>query len=232
MFKDELGSLQDIKVHIQVKPDAQPHFCKPRPVPYALRPKVEAELQRLQDTGVIEPVSYSDWAAPIVPVLKRDNSVRICGDYKQTLNREATPDVYPLPKIEDLFANLANGESFSKLDLAHAYQQIHLDEDSKKYTTINTSRGPFQYNRLPFGASCAPTVFQKTIETLLQGIPGVWNYLDNILVTGKTEADHLNNLGAVLSKLKSVGMRLKRDKFYFMLPEVEYLGHTSGTQVV
>ena len=225
VFKDELGSLKDVKVHIHVKTDAQPHFCKPRQVPYSMRSKVEAELQRLQDTGVIEPVPYSDWAAPIVPVLKRDNSVRICGDYKLTLNREATPDVYPLPKIEDLFANLSGGESFSKLDLAHAYQQLHLDEESKKYTTINTSRGLFQYNRLPFGVSCAPAVFQKTMETLLQGIPGVCSYLDDILVTGNTEAEHLDNLGSVLRKLKSAGMRLKREKCYFMMSEVEYLGH-------
>ena len=225
VFKDELGSLKDVKVHIHVKPDAKPHFYKPRQVPYSMRSKVEAELQRLQDTGVIEPVPYSDWAAPIVPVLKRDNSVRICGDYRITLNREATPDVYPLPKIEDLFANLSGGESFSKLDLAHAYQQLHLDEESKKYTTINTSRGLFQYNRLPFGVSCAPAVFQKTMETLLQGIPGVCSYLDDILVTGKTETEHLDNLGAVLRKLKSAGMRLKKEKCHFMMSEVEYLGH-------
>ena len=77
---------------------------------------------------VIEPVQYSDWAAPIVPVLKRDGSVRICGDYKVTVNRALTTDTYPLPRVNDLFASLAGGKMFSKLDLAHAYQQILIDE--------------------------------------------------------------------------------------------------------
>ena len=95
------------------------------------RPRLQ-ELERLERAGVIEPVHFSEWAAPIVPVLKRDGSVRVCGDYKVTVNRAAKLDTYPLPRIDDLFASLAGGITFTKLDLAHAYQQILLDEGSKK----------------------------------------------------------------------------------------------------
>ena len=232
VFKDELGAVREVKVQIHVKPNAQPHFCRPRPVPYSLRQKVESELQRLQDQGVIEPVPFSDWAAPIVPVLKRDSSVRICGDYKLTVNKEATPDVYPLPRVEDLLATLAEGESYSKLDLAHAYQQLLLEDNSKKYTTINTTRGLFQYNRLPFGISSAPAVFQRTMEGLLRGIPGVCVYIDDVLVTGKSTTDHLNNLQSVLTRMQSAGMRLKKEKCHFMLPEVEYLGYRLSSRGV
>ena len=158
VFKDELGSVQGVKVQLHPKQDAKPHYHKPRPVPYSLRQKVETELQRLQDCGVIEPVPFSEWAAPIVPVLKRDNTVRICGDYQLAINQESTPDAYPLPSVEDIFATLSGGESFTKLDLANAYQQLHLEEDSKKFTTINTTKSLFQYNRLPFGISSAPAV--------------------------------------------------------------------------
>ena len=230
IFKKELGSLCGVKVQIHVKPQALPRYYRPRPVPYSLRQKVENELQRLQDQGVIEPVSFADWAAPVVPVLKQDNTVRICGDYKLTVNKEATPDIYPLPRVEDLFASLSGGVSFSKLDLAHAYQQLHLDNHSKKFTTINTTRGLFQYNRLPFGVSCAPAIFQRTMEGLLHGIPGVCVYLDDVLVTGKTTTDHLNNLAAVLTRLQSAGIRLKKEKCCFMLPSVEYLGHKISSQ--
>ena len=225
VFKNELGSIRDVKVHIHVKKDAQPHYVRPRPVPYAFREKVDTELKRLQDAGVIEPVPFADWAAPVVPVLKRDNSIRLCGDYKLTVNQEATPDIYPLPGVEGILATMAEGEWYSKLDLAHAYNQLHLDDESKKYTTINTTQGLFQYNRLPFGISCAPAVFQRTMENLLKGIPGVCVYLDDILITGKSASEHLENLETVLNRLQSSGMRLKKEKCQFMLQEVDYLGH-------
>ena len=100
-----------------------------------------------------------------------------------TVNRVSKFDNYPIPKTEDLFAVLGGGEQYSKLDLSQAYQQLELDEDSKKYTTINTHKGLFQYNRLPFGIASAPGIFQRTIENLLQGISGVIVRLDDKLVT-------------------------------------------------
>ena len=157
--------------------------------------------------------------------MKKDGSIRICGDYKITVNQASKVDSYPLPKIDDLFASLAGGKTFSKLDLANAYQQIPLDEASRKLVAINTHKGLFQYNRLPFGVSAAPSIFQRTMETLLQGLPGVCLYLDDILITGKTDQEHLTNLSAVLQKLAAAGMKLRPDKCFFMLQEVIYLGH-------
>jgi len=81
VFDDGLGEIKGMEGRIDVDPQAQPCFCKARPVPFALRDKVEAELERLQRAGVIEPVQSAEWAAPIVRVVKGDGSVRICGDY-------------------------------------------------------------------------------------------------------------------------------------------------------
>ena len=225
VFNSELGVLKGTTATIRVDPTAQPRFHKPRAVPYALKAKIEKELDRLIQQGVIEPIEFSEWAAPIVPVLKKDGSIRICGDYKVTINQVSQVDSYPLPRIDDLFASLAGGKRFSKLDLAHAYQQIPLDDASKKLVAINTHKGLFQYNRLPFGVSAAPSIFQRIMETLLQGLPGVCLYLDDILVTGQSDQEHLTNLSAVLQKLAAAGMKLKPDKCFFMLQEVEYLGH-------
>ena len=167
---------------------------------------------------------------PIVPVLKRDGSVRICGDYKVTVNQEAKPDSHPLPKIDDMFTALTGGKVFTKLDLAHAYQQIPLGDASKKLVTINTQKGLFEYTRLPFGVSAAPAIFQRTMEGILRGIPQVCVYLDDILVTGRTEEEHLQRLDTVLQRLEKAGMRLKRNKCAFMLKSVEYLGHNISAE--
>ena len=140
VFADGLGHLKKTEAHLYVDPTAQPEFYKARSVPYALRGKVEAELDRLQRQGVIEPVQFADWAAPIVPVVKSDGTIRICGDYKLTVNRVAKTDAYPLPRIEDIFASLSKGKLFTKLDLAHAYQQVPMATESKKYTTVNTTK--------------------------------------------------------------------------------------------
>ena len=187
-----------------------------------MRGKVEQELNRLQRQGVLTPVAFSDWAAPIVPVLKKDGSVRICGDYRLTVNQAAKLETYPLPKIDDLLTSLAGRKTFTKLDLAHAYQQVELEKDSRKFVTINTHKGLFEYTRLPFGVASAPALFQRTMENLLQGLKHVCVYLDDILVTGSSEREHLENLAEVLKRLESAGMRLKCE---FMLPSVEYLGH-------
>ena len=89
---------------------------------------IEKDLERLVDMGVIEPVTHSEWATPIVPVPKADGTIRICGDFKVTLNPALIVDQYPLPRLEDLFASLSGGQKFTKIDLSHAYQQLLLDE--------------------------------------------------------------------------------------------------------
>ena len=106
-------------------------------------------------------------------VPKRDGGVHLCGDYKVTVNPALDVDKYSIPRPEDLFATLAGGKYFSTIDLSHAYNQLPLDVESRKFLTINTHRGLFQYTRLPFGVASAPSIFQKTMDTILQGIDGV-----------------------------------------------------------
>ena len=144
VFSEGLGTFKGPKAKIHVESEAQPKFLKARPVPYAMTGKIEPELKRLQDEGTIEPVQFSEWAAPIVPILKPDDSSCICRDYKTTVNQVSKLDSYPIPKVEDLLATLGGGEKFTKLDMSQAYQQLLLDDESKQYTTINTHKGLFQ----------------------------------------------------------------------------------------
>ena len=186
--------------------------------------KVEEELTRLVAEGILEPVTFSDWAAPIVAIWKSDKqSVRICGDYKMSVNPVSKLDRYPIPRVEDLFSTLSGGESFSKIDLSQAYNQVLLDEDSKQYTVINTHKGLFRYNRLSFGINSAPGIFQRVMEGLLQGMDGVIVYIDDILVTGKTRTEHIKTLGCWLDWEKLV-FTLIRTNVYFLHPQYPIWG--------
>ena len=158
---------QSAKVPLNVNQEACPKYFKPRPVSLALKDKVEEELDTLVAEGILLPVQFSKWAAPIVPVVKHNGSIRICGDFKVTINQVSCLDSYPLPRIEELFAKLLGGKYFSKLDLSQAYLQLPLEESSKEFVTINTHKGLFRYNRLPFGVASAPAIFQRYMETLL-----------------------------------------------------------------
>ncbi|KAL5508856.1 hypothetical protein EMCRGX_G004113 [Ephydatia muelleri] len=185
LFKDELGLIKGVTVKIQVDSSKPPQFFKPRPVPYALRGRVEQELERLQRDRIIEPVQFSEWAAPVVPVMKQVEA----------------------SEIDDLLSSLAGARVFTKLDLAHAYLQLALDEESKKLVTVSTHKGLFRYNRLPFGVASAPAIFQRVIEGILSGIHHVYAYMDDVLVANDTEAEHLSTLEEVLACLEQYGVR-------------------------
>ena len=134
-------------------------------------------------------------------------------------------DHYPMPTVEDMFATLAGGSVFSKIDLSQAYNQVCLDAESRKYATVNTHRGLYRYTRLPFGIAPAPAIFQQIMERILQGIPNVLVYIDDILVTSKNEAEHLATLEQVLKRLKEAGLRAKMAKCRFMRSSIDYLGY-------
>ena len=172
LFKGNLGKFKGPPVTLYINEQVPPKFFKPCTVPFALKEKVEKELDQLQSLDIIEPVKYSKWAAPIVAIPKKDGTVRICGDYKITTNKALLPDAYPIPVVEELFAALSSGKIFSKLDMFNAYLQIPIDEKSQELTVINTHKGLFKYKHLPFGISTAPSIFQRVVDTVLQGQKG------------------------------------------------------------
>ena len=155
-----------------VRDDAQYKIYKPRPVPFSLRQGVEAGIAKLEADDVLEKVETAEFGAtPIVPVPKAKGEVRICGDFKVSLNKYVDRQHYPLPHIDELFATLKNGRRFAVIDLRDAYLQVELDEDSRKYAVITTHKGLYRYKRLAFGLSAAPAIFQSIIEHVLVRLP-------------------------------------------------------------
>ena len=223
-FSTDLGCLKNFEVTLPVDSTVIPKFCKARPVPYALKPKIDSELERLVREGIYEPVEYSNWAAPIVPVEKDDGTVRICGDYKQTINQAAPCDNYPIPNTNDLFATMEGGKKFTKLDLSQAYQQLSLAESSREFLTVNTHQGLYRPTRLQYGVHSATGIFQREMDKRLRHIPHTKVRVDDILVSGRDDNEHLKNLEEVLSVIKNAGLHLKRSKCVFLQDEVTYLG--------
>ena len=227
IFSDGIGKVKGVKASLTLKTDAKPKFLKARPVPYALKPKIEQELENLEKQGIISKANTSDWATPIVPIVKPNGQIRICGDFKVTVNQalDLEVDKYPLPRVEDIFANLSPGQKFTKLDLRQAYLQLEMDDTSKKVLTINTHKGLYCMNRLVYGVSSAPAIWQRTIEKILQGIDGVQCILDDMVITGENDDKHLENLEMVLSRLAQYNLRLNRDKCLFFQDRITYCGH-------
>ena len=203
--------------------DENPVFMKARTVPLAIRERYEKALDKLED-GIIEKVEFSEWASPTVAIVKTDGSLRICRDYSCTINKFSVLEQYPVPTIEELMGKLQGGKKFTKLDLLKAYHQLELTPESKKFTTVNTTKRLYQYNHLSFGVTSAVTIFQRTVENVPNEVPGCVVYIDDILITGRSDEEHLQNLRQALSRRQEKGIKLKKDKFDFMLDKVSYLG--------
>ena len=194
---------------IQLKVNAQPFALNtPRNIPLALRPKVHAELERMEGLGVISRVSETTpWCAAMVVVPKPSGAVRICVDMKP-LNENVLREVHPMPKVDTTLAQLTGATVFSKLDANSGFWQIPLAKESRLLTTFITPYGRFCFNKLPFGISSAPEVFQRHMNDILSGLPGVLCHVDDILVFGATPEEHDERLRAVIERIKGAGVTL------------------------
>ena len=218
VFWEDLGCFSKIKDTLKLKADSKPIFRPKRPVSYATLNIVEKEMDCLQETVVIEPTNYSRWAAPILVVRKANGKVRISADYSTGLNNALDTHQYPLHIPEDLFANLNGGMCFAKIDFSDAFLQFQVDEDSKGLLTINTHKGLFRYNCLPFGIKTEPYIFQQTMDAMLIGIMGATAFLDDIIISS-TSQDEL------LQRLISVFERIQQHGFHVRAENVNFTGH-------
>ncbi|CAI6346892.1 unnamed protein product [Macrosiphum euphorbiae] len=225
VFNEELGCFKHKTFKLYLKENTIPVFCKPRVIPFSLKDSVSKELERLIKAELLVPVESSDWATPIVPVVKPDKSIRLCGDYKVTLNKYLEVDRYPIPRVVDLISAFQGAIVFCTLDLCQAYQQLLLDEESQKLTTISTHKGLYMFKRLPYGISSAPGMLQREMEKLLCNIPGTVCFYDDVVVSGKDYTEVNNRLDSVLKKLNDAGLTLKKGKCKFFSDNVTFLGY-------
>lgn len=223
LFSGKLGKCTH-KVKFHLKPNSVPVFCPRRPVAFSMIEQVDQELNRLKNEGIITPVEYSDWAAPIVCVRKPNGKIRICADYSTGLNDCLEPHHHPIPTTDDMFSEFAGKEVFSSIDLTDAFLQYELDETTKDYLTIATHRGLFRQNRMPPGAKPAPGKMQESMEKILVGIPGVKVFFDDIAVASPDFNTHLEAIKEVFRRLEAHGFTLKLEKCKFFQAQITFLG--------
>ena len=165
----------------------------------------------MEKAGVISKVDKpTPWCAGMVPVPKRSGAIRICVDLKP-LNESVLREVYPMPKVDETLAQLAGAKIFSKLDANSGFWQIPLAEESRLLTTFVTPCGRYCFNKLPFGISSAPELFQKRMSKVLAGLEGVVCQIDDVLVFGKDQSEHDDRVVAALERIEKAEPSTQRN---------------------
>ena len=214
-----------------INPQVQPITEAQRRVPLVYSEKVIAELKRMEKEQVLEKIDSSPWVSNMVIAPKPNNNIRICADLRNA-NTAVIPDKYPLPTIDELSQFFAGSTVFSKIDLKWGYLQVPLSKECRYLTAMITPIGLYQWTRIPFGLCSAPSAFQKIIEKIIEGCPRTKNLLDDIIVSGRDQAEHDRNLDMVLRRLSEYNATINVEKCQFSLQRVQFVGHTISAEGV
>ena len=195
VFEGDLGTLEGLQ-QLNVDPSVPPSIAPSRRVPFAIKPKLKAELERLTDIGVLMPVDEpTDWVSNLIIATKESGDLRLCLDPQQ-LNKALKRERYPLPVIDDVLPDLSRAKVFTKIDAKNGHWHVQLDDQSNKLTTFDTPYGRYRWKRLPFGVSVASEIFQKRLNQALDRLDGLLTVHDDMVIygVGDTEeeatADH------------------------------------------
>ena len=219
-----LGKIHGVKAHIYLKPGARPVAHPPSKVPAHLLEAAEKELRLQLDLNIIQRATGpTPWVSRMVVVPKQTcGQVRLTQDFRD-LNRQALRESHPIPMFEELTDNIADSSVFSELDLNKAFHQIELDEESRQLTVFSTPLGLMRCIRMPMGFTSSSEILQRTLDSLLAGLPGVKHVHDNIFIHGSTSQEHLERLDMCLAHLKEHGITLNRGKCKFAMPKLEFM---------
>lgn len=225
LFESKIGKLPKLQAQLPLQPGSKPVYIKPRIVPYALVEKIECEIKSLEEAKIIERIENTEWGTPIVPILKPDGNVRICADYKITVNSQLQNNRYPIPRIEEIFNKLSGGKYFTTLDIHKAYLHVGMDDEGAKIQAICTHMGTYKVNRLMFGIKTAPNYWQSIMDRILEGLTGVACFFDDIVIKGSNLIELHKRTKEVLDRLKQNNLHVNKGKSKFFETSVKYLGH-------
>ncbi|KAM7281463.1 uncharacterized protein ISCGN_006127 [Ixodes scapularis] len=230
VFGTSVGSLPGT-VHLVTKPAACPKAVTSCRVPVSIKPQLETTIRRLEQAGIVKSVTEpTTWVSRMVIATKKNGEMRICIDY-QALNKALERERHPLPILDDILPEVAKAKIFSKLGLRDGYWQCILDKESSLLTPFQTPMGRYRWLRLPFALGVSSEIFQKRLQSALDGLSGVLCVADDILVygIGETDAearsDHDKKLKNLLQRCQKTCVRLNRDKTELHRTSTTFLGH-------
>jgi hypothetical protein len=229
VFPDDLPGMppdRDVEFVIELQPGTAPISKRPYRMPPNELAELKLQLQELLDKGYIRP-SASPWGCPALFVKKKDNSLRLCVDYRP-LNAVTIKNKYALPRIDILFDQLAAAKIFSKIDLPSGYHQIKIRPSDIPKIAFSTRYGLYEYLVMSFGLTNAPAYFMYLMNSVF--MPELDKFIvvfiDDILIYSKNLEDHARHLHVVLQRLRDHHLYAKFSKCEFWLDTVKFLGHT------
>ncbi|GFO05646.1 scan domain-containing protein 3 [Plakobranchus ocellatus] len=215
--------------HNIILTNSEPVRVRPYPLPFASQAYVREEITKLLDMGVIEP-SSSAYCSPIVLVKKKDNTLRLCIDFRK-INTVTQFDANNIPLPEDLFMQLSQSTFFTSCDLSKAYWQISLSKECRHIMAFQTPLGLMHWCRMPFGLVGAPAQFIRLMHIVLKDCPNLLNYFDDTLVHTPTWVQHPDSLRTLFTALRKHGLTVNPAKLSIRQTRIEFLGHvvSNGT---
>ena len=210
--------------------DDTPIRCKPYPLPYAMREELRNEVDTMLEMGVVRP-STSPYASPIVMVKKKDGSNRVCVDFRK-LNKITEVDPEPMTTAEDLFRRLSGKKYLSKIDLTKGYWQIPVAPEDVHKTAFVTPDGQYEFTRMPFGMVNSGATLVRGLRKILEGMPGVGSYVDDIVIYSDNWEDHVKTLKELFGRLRKARITARPTKCLLGASRMEFLGHQVGGDVI
>ena len=228
-FEDVMCSSGDIVgkttlvEHNIILEDDHPVYVRPRPIPFHLRKVVADQLTKMLSLGIIRE-SSSPWSSPILMVPKSNGQYRFCVDFRK-LNEKTRKDRTPMPRIDDVFAEIGKAVVFSTVDMLSGFWQVPMAKRAQEYTAFSVGNRHFEFTKMPFGLTGAPGTFSRLMQQVLGGLKNTVVYGDDILIYSSSEEQHVGHVRAVLRRLSDAGLVLKAEKCHFGQKEVHFLGH-------
>ena len=222
LFTEAPGTTDPAQHHIKLTSD-EPVRSRPHPVPYSMRESLKKDIADMIKMGVIRE-SDSAYASPVVVVKKKDNTNRVCVDYRK-LNKLTVIDPEPMPTAEHLFQKLSGDKFFTKIDLSKGYWQITIPEEDIPKTAFVTPDGSYEFLKMPFGMINSAATLKRAMKKLIADLDNVDFYWDDILVHTRTWEEHIKALRELFARLMRAGMTIRPTKCIFGASCVDFLGH-------